>query len=132
MDEVAANADKNLEVKNDKKDVMRDEDEIERDLTGIIEDLDNDDGDDGGVVITRPHGDAHSHIDVDVSHRSDERLKVLEVEREDNRVEDRVAEDQSVGRDVRHDVLTDDAGDPEALGNKIRYRIRTRMMSTLL
>jgi len=117
MDEVAANADKNLKVNNDKKDVIRDEYEVERDVTGIIEDLANDDGEDGGVVITRPHGDARSHIDVDVSHRSEEKLKVLEVEREDTRVKDRVAEDQSIGRDVGHDVLTDDADDPKAIGN---------------
>jgi len=101
--------------KDKKKDVIRDEDEVERDVTGISEDSDNDDGEGDVVVITRPPGDARSHIDVNVSHGGEEELKVLEVEQEEARVEDRVAEDQFVNQDVEQDVLTDDTDDPEAV-----------------
>jgi len=107
----AADADKHADVDEDKKkDVIWDEDEVERDVTGISEDSDNDDGEDGVAIITRPPGDARCHIDVDVSHGGEEELKVPEVEPEDTRVEEK-----SVGQDVEQDVLTDDADDEEAV-----------------
>jgi len=80
------------------------------------EDSDNDDGEDGVVVITGPPGDARSHIDVDVSNEEEEELKLLEVEREDARVEDRVADDQSLDQDVEQDVLMGDTDDQDAIG----------------